>query len=114
MPLNYRQLTDELAVCGQISADDVPAIKAAGFQSVICNRPDDEEGSQPKASAIEAAAVMSGLEYRYIPVVSGAITSANVSDMAKALDSLPGPVFAYCRSGGRCANLFNLVQSQRT
>ena len=37
----------------------------------------------------------------------------NVDDQAAALDSLPGPVLAYCRSGARCTNLFGLVQQKR-
>jgi uncharacterized protein (TIGR01244 family) len=42
--------------------------------------------------------------------VSGAITRENVEDQAKALEELEGPVFAYCRSGARCTNLYGLVQ----
>ena len=47
--MEYRQITDEYAVSGQIAADDIAAIKAAGFRSIICNRPDDEQPGQPTA-----------------------------------------------------------------
>ncbi len=108
--MEYRQISDNYSVSGQILPEDIAAIKAAGFKSVICNRPDDEQPGQPSASSVETAAQAAGLEFRYIPVVSGQITSENVADQAAALEELQGPVFAYCRSGARCTNLYGLVR----
>ena len=110
--MEYRQITDDYSVAGQLTAADVQAAKAAGFKAMICNRPDSEDGAVPHAE-VEAAAKAAGLEFRYIPVVSGQITMENVDDQAAALDSLPGPVLAYCRSGARSTNLFGLVQQKR-
>ena len=107
--MEIRKLNDDFAVAGQISADHVPAIAQAGFKSLVCNRPDSEDGAVPH-DGIEAAAKSAGLEFRFIPVVSGAINEENVRDMAAALKSLPTPVLAYCRTGGRCMNLYGLVQ----
>lgn len=104
--MQYRQITEDYAVSPQISAADVALIKEAGFKSVICNRPDNEDPGQPPAAAIQAAVEAAGLEWRWVPVISGGMTQDNVADQADALDELPGPVFAYCRSGTRCANLF--------
>lgn len=108
--MQYRQLTDQYAVAPQIGVDDVRLIKEAGFRSVICNRPDHEDPGQPDAGEIEAAVQAAGLEFRWIPVVSGQLTEENIVDQSDALAELPGPVLAYCRSGTRCANLFNAVQ----
>ena len=83
------------------------------LRSVICNRPDDEQPGQPAHDAIKAAVEAAGLAFRYIPVVSGQITGGNVEDQAQALDDLEGPVFAYCRSGARCTNLYALVQDMK-
>ena len=41
------------------------------------------------------------------------MTAQNVEDQTAALDELPGPVFAYCRSGTRCTNLFAGVQQAK-
>lgn len=41
------------------------------------------------------------------------MTAENVEDQAEALDELDGPVFAYCRSGARCTNLFVTIQQQK-
>jgi len=110
--MEIRQLTEDYSVAPQIGAEHVPLIKAAGFKSIISNRPDSEDGAVPH-DAIEAAAREAGLEFRFIPVVSGQMTQQNVDDQAAALDELPKPVLAYCRSGTRCTNLYALVQQQR-
>ena len=108
--MEYRQISDNYAVSGQILPEDVAAVKAAGFRSVICNRPDDEQPGQPSADSVRLAAEAAGLTFRYIPVISGQITEQNVADQAAALEGLEGPVFAYCRSGARCTNLYALIQ----
>lgn len=111
--MDYRQIADDFAVTGQITAEDIPAVKAAGFKSIICNRPDQEEAGQPPHDGIQAAAEAAGLAFAYIPVVSGQITPENVADMAGALDELDGPVFAYCRSGARSTNLYMMARQSR-
>jgi uncharacterized protein (TIGR01244 family) len=108
--MEYRQISDNYSVSGQITPEDIAVIKAAGFKSVICNRPDNEQPGQPSADSVKNAAQAAGLEFRYIPVVSGQITEENVADQAIALEDLKGPVFAYCRSGARCTNLYALIQ----
>ncbi|MET3582280.1 uncharacterized protein (TIGR01244 family) [Mesorhizobium robiniae] len=111
--MEYREISEDYSVSGQIQPADVAAIKAAGFKSVICNRPDDEQPGQPSADTVKAAVEAAGLAFRYIPVVSGQITAENVEDQAEALDELEGPIFAYCRSGARCTNLYGLIQQQK-
>jgi uncharacterized protein (TIGR01244 family) len=110
--MEYRQIDDGFAVTGQITPDDVSAIKAAGFRSIVSNRPDSEDGAVPH-EGIEAAAREAGLAFRHIPVVSGAITPDDVAAMAAALDEMEGPIFAYCRSGARSANLYMMARQSR-
>ena len=111
--MEYRQISDDYSVSGQIQPEDIAAIKDAGFKSVICNRPDDEDAGQPRADQIKAAVEAAGLEFRWVPVISGQMTPRNVEQQAAALDELPGPVFAYCRSGTRCTNLFAGIQQMK-
>ncbi|TIO54795.1 MAG: TIGR01244 family phosphatase, partial [Mesorhizobium sp.] len=47
--MEYRQISEDYSVSGQIQPEDIVAIKDAGFKSVICNRPDDEQPGQPSA-----------------------------------------------------------------
>lgn len=108
--MQYRQIADDYAVSPQISAGEVAEIKAAGFKSVICNRPDNEDPGQPSHEEIQKAVEAAGLAFKWVPVISGQMTPDNVADQAAALYELPGPVFAYCRSGTRCANLYMGIQ----
>lgn len=110
--MDIRRVTDDFAVTGQIGPEAVADIAAAGFRSIVCNRPDTEDGAVPH-EAVEEAARAAGLEFRFLPVVSGAITDENVKEMSATLASLPTPVLAYCRTGTRCLNLFALVQQNQ-
>lgn len=107
--MEIRRVNDDFAVAGQIGPEAVADIAAAGFKSIVCNRPDTEDGAVPH-DAVEEAAKAAGLEFRFLPVVAGAITDEDVQEMTAILDSLPSPVLAYCRTGNRCLNLFALVQ----
>lgn len=110
--MEIRQVADGFSVSPQISASDVAAIKQAGFRSIICNRPDSEDGAVPHGE-VEAAANGAGLNFRYLPAISGQLTQANVDEMAAALGELEGPVLAYCRSGARSTNLY-VMASQKS
>ncbi|WP_368643337.1 TIGR01244 family sulfur transferase [Castellaniella ginsengisoli] len=104
---NYQTLTPAFSVAPQLQPADMQALADAGFKSVIINRPDGEGGpEQPLSDDVLRAAQAAGLQARYQPVVSGAITAADVAEFASLLQELPAPVLAFCRSGTRCTNLF--------
>jgi uncharacterized protein (TIGR01244 family) len=96
------QINDGLSVAGQIAKSDIAALAKAGFGMIINNRPDNEEPGQLTAAEAEAEAKKQGLEYRYLPIVTGNITRAQVAEFQKLLLRGPGPVLAHCRSGTRC------------
>ena len=100
-----------LSVSPQILPEDIAAIAAAGFRSVMCNRPDGEAADQPAFAEIEAAARAAGLEAAYLPVVSGQVKDADAEAFATVFATLPKPVFAYCRSGTRSATLWSLAEA---
>jgi sulfide:quinone oxidoreductase len=106
--LPIHQLTDRLSVAAQISADDIAGLAAAGFRSVINNRPDDEVEGQPSNAALAAVAAQHGLAWRYLPVRSGQVGDQDADDFADALRELPAPVLAFCRSGTRSSSLWAL------
>ncbi|HEX8738637.1 MAG TPA: TIGR01244 family sulfur transferase [Casimicrobiaceae bacterium] len=107
MTLQYKWLESDFATAAQIAAEDVAAIAAAGFRTIVNNRPDHEGGpAQPTSEAIERAAKAAGLDYAYLPVKSAMQTPAEVEAMEELLDRLPKPVLGFCRSGTRTANLY--------
>jgi len=109
------KLADRLAVAGQIAPDDVAGIAAQGYRVLINNRPDGEEASQPAGSAIAAAAAAAGMEYHYLPVTHADFPGPGFDAMCALLRDDSRPVFAFCRSGTRCANLWvaSLPESRR-
>lgn len=107
--MEFTKLTDRLTTSPQIRLEEVAEIAAAGFRSIICNRPEGEEQGQPTADQIGAAARGAGLGFAHVPAVSGAITDADGLAMKRALDELPGPVLAYCRSGARSRKLAEMA-----
>ncbi len=109
--LDIKTLSPELGVTGQVAAEDLPAIAAAGYRSILCNRPDHEGADQPTFQQIEQAALACGLVTQYQPVTSGGVTAADGLAFAQLLRVLPSPVLAYCRSGARSTTLWHLAQS---
>ncbi len=110
-PINA--LTADFAVAPQLSPEDMVAVAAAGFKSVIINRPDFEGGpDQPTSAAVSAAALAAGLRVEYQPVVSGGMTVDDVTRFAELLKSMPSPILAYCRSGTRCTVLHRAATGQ--
>ncbi|WP_189411870.1 TIGR01244 family sulfur transferase [Neogemmobacter tilapiae] len=109
--MDIRRLTDSYAVSPQIAVEDLQAIKAAGFTTVIDNRPDGEIPPDLHTPVMKAAAEALGLTFVVNPVIGGALTMENVSLQRQAMESATGPVFAYCASGNRCSVVWALAQA---
>lgn len=104
-----QRVDDSLCVTAQVQPQDMAAFAAAGIRSVINNRPDYEGGaSQPTSAQLEAAARAAGLEYRYLPVPPAGHTPEQARSMVSAVDALPQPVVAFCRTGRRSAALYRM------
>ncbi len=109
--MDTRKLTEEVSVSSQITDADVTTLVAAGFRSIICNRPDGESADQQNVAEIRAAAENAGLQFCDLPVISGQVTYDDVVAFRKAIADLPGPILAYCRSGTRSTMLWALAES---
>lgn len=109
--MDIRNLTESYAVTPQITPEDVAAIKAAGFTTVINNRPDAEIPAEVQAAALRAVVEAAGLDYIENPVVGGAITMENVTAQGAAIAAAKGPVLAYCASGNRSSIVWALSQA---
>ena len=107
-----RKVDDSISVAPQISVDDVAAIKAAGFTTIVNNRPDDEEAGQIPGDAIRGAAEAAGLSYTAIPITHAGFSYPQIAAMAEVLGAADGPVLAFCRSGTRSCNLWALAQAK--
>ncbi|OYR17715.1 metallo-beta-lactamase superfamily protein [Brucella grignonensis] len=94
-------VTEKFSVVGQIQPSDFAELRRLGFKTVINNRPDGEDTTQPGSDAEEAAAKAAGLDYVFIPVTSTCMPENDVRRFAETIVASDGPVIAHCRSGAR-------------
>lgn len=110
--MDLRKLTDELTVAPQIGIDEIATAADQGFKTIICNRPEGEEPSQPITEDMADAAGDAGLTFVHQPVISGNMSFDDVDQFSKLIDDMPKPILAYCRSGTRCSTLWALSQAR--
>ena len=109
--MDIRPITPDYAVSPQIEPGDLTAIKAAGYVTVIDNRPDGEIPPHLHMAEMRKAAEALGLTFVANPVIGGAMTMDNVMAQGLAVAASPGPVFAYCASGNRSSIVWALSQA---
>ena len=109
MAFTYTWIAPDFATSAQMTADDVAEAAAAGFRSIVNNRPDFEGGP---AQAIAQAASAAGVDYAFLPVQSAFQTPAEIARMGELLGTLPKPMLAFCRSGTRSGNLYRAAKAR--
>ena len=108
----FAKLNDNLSVAPQLSPEDLQEAAAAGFRSIINNRPDGEAPDQPSSDTLASAAQRLGLAYRHIPVVPGKVSADQVEAFEEALAATAGPTLAFCRTGTRSTSLWALAAAR--
>ncbi len=109
--MDIRALTPTYAVSPQIDLADLAVIKAAGFTTVIDNRPDGEIPGALHAAAMKSAAEALGLTFVINPILPGDFSAHVLATQKSAVAASIGPVFAYCASGNRCSCVWALMQA---
>jgi len=107
--MDIKQLDDKVAVSAQIAPADIAEIARRGFRTLICNRPDGEDVTQPEFEEIAAAARAAGMETIFQPVTSATMSVEDARRFGDAVDKSDGPAFAYCRTGTRCTMLWTIA-----
>lgn len=104
--MELNQLSPEFAATTQLTTADLKQAEAAGFRTIVNNRPDGETPDQPSSSEMEAAAHKLGLGYAYIPIIPGELSDREALELRQVMATMETPVLGYCRSGGRTAALW--------
>jgi len=104
--MDIRQINDEYSVTGQIDIEDLDEIKAMGFKSIVCHRPDFESPDQPLFADIAKRAGELGLSISHVPVGPTGVDATAVAGMVDALDEFERPMLGYCRSGARSTAIY--------
>ena len=108
------RVSGDISVSPQLDPAAMAGVAAAGFKSVVNNRPDFEGGpDQPTSAAIEAAARAAGLHYVHLPVHPAIQTPEEIARFAALLSELPKPLLAFCRSGTRSGKLYQAATAPR-
>jgi uncharacterized protein (TIGR01244 family) len=105
------KIIDDYVVSDQITEADIETLKAAGFKTIFCNRPDNEEQNQIPVNAIQSKAIESGLNFVHQPVIGGQISQKDIDQFSDYYDESEKPIFAYCRTGTRSSMLWALSES---
>lgn len=109
--MDIRPISPAYAVSPQIAPEDMPAIVAAGFKTVLCNRPDAEVPPGLQAAPIGAAAKAAGLRFVENPITHQTLAQT-VAPQYAAMAGSDGPVLAYCASGTRSSIVWSLGQAK--
>ena len=110
--MDLRQVDGNFAVSPQLSEADIAAVAAAGYRTVICNRPDGEEPGQPTEATMRKAATDAGIEFHFVPVSGHQFPEAALKRFAEIRREAEGPTLAYCRSGTRSIMLETLANPE--
>ena len=114
MSIVTTKLDEKLFVTSQISVDDLAEIASAGYKSIICNRSDHEEGeTQPTSLELEKAARILGINFIYLPIEIGPISTRKIESFNKLLIEFPGPILAFCNTGNRARALYELNKQKK-
>ncbi|MGM0914751.1 MAG: TIGR01244 family sulfur transferase [Pseudomonadota bacterium] len=110
--MQIHELEPGFAICEAITPDDLDEVARRGFRAVICNRRPGEAEDHPDDRALSQRAAELGLEWRCIPVTPGEYSEADIETFGQALETLPTPILAFCRSGKRALHLWAQARSR--
>ena len=110
--MQLNKIIDDYVVSEQITSDDIQKIKEAGFKTIFCNRPDNEEKNQITVKSIQDEATKNGINFIHQPVIGGQLTKKDIEDFTHHFNNAEKPIFAYCRTGTRCSMLWALSESK--
>ncbi len=111
--MHIHELEPGFAISGAVTPADLDEVADRGFRSVICNRRPGEAEDHPDDRALSARAAELGLQWRAIPVAPGEYSDADIEAFGRALDELPSPILAFCRTGKRAVHLWAHAHSQQ-
>ena len=108
--MNILNIHEIYNVSPQIHPSDVITLSEAGFEKVICNRPDFEVPPEIQSKEIEKVAKECGILFEYHPLTHDTMNAHNIKKQMGFLDNCTNSVLTYCASGTRCTVAWALGQ----
>ena len=112
--MHIKPLDAQFSLADAVYPQDMAAVKAAGFRTLICHRQPGEADDHADAAPLAAAAGQAGLRWCEIPVTPGQYTDEALALFKQAVADLPPPYLVFCRSGRRAACMWALYQAGET
>ncbi|AVI61538.1 TIGR01244 family sulfur transferase [Halomonas sp. GFAJ-1] len=104
--MQTQPLEKGVEITSSLTVEALEDVKAKGFKTVICNCKAGESDEFPDEAAYRQKAEAIGLHWVHIPVAPGDYRPADVEAFAQAMQQLPRPILAFCRSGKRATHLW--------
>ncbi len=102
--MQTKPLEPGVEITSALTLDELEEVKARGFHTVVCNRIEGESEDFPDEARYREKAEQLGLAWVHIPVKPGEYSEADIRAFAEALQQLPRPLLAFCRSGKRATH----------
>lgn len=103
--MDIKSVSSRFCVTTQVAPDDLAAVAAAGFSTLICHRPDGEGEDQPAAEALKSAAQEHGIAFHYIPITPGQFDAEKVEEFQALRRTCEGRVLGFCKTGARAVTI---------
>ena len=110
--MQTKSLEPGVEITSALTVDELKEVKARGFHAVVCNRIEGESEDFPDEASYREKAEQIGLTWVHIPVKPGEYSEADIRAFAEALQQLPRPLLAFCRSGKRATHLWAYAKRQ--
>jgi uncharacterized protein (TIGR01244 family) len=95
-----REITNELAIAGQLTVNDLQPLIGRGYRSVVNLRSPDEPGClESEQQEIEAL----GLSYINLPIQVEDLSCDEVTAILQSIAKLPKPALVHCDNGIRAS-----------
>ncbi|MDF1561628.1 MAG: sulfur transferase domain-containing protein [Deltaproteobacteria bacterium] len=108
---NGKQIGDDLLIGGQPTPEQLEALKAAGYRTVISLQSESEEGAET-VLAVARNTFGAGAVHLPVPGVLG-VDEDNAAKLHEALKTARergGKIVIHCRTGGRASALYALAR----
>ncbi|MCU0566828.1 MAG: protein tyrosine phosphatase family protein [Oculatellaceae cyanobacterium Prado106] len=107
---NVKQLSNDIAITGQLNLAQLQEAAEEGFQAVLNLRSPDEEGSlSDEQEQVEAV----GLDYVNVPVATASLNEALTDQVLQTIDELPKPLLIHCASSMRAGAMATMYVATR-
>jgi len=110
--MQIHELEHGFAIADAVAPADLDEIARRGFRTVICNRRPGEADDHPDDRQLRERAAELGLAWRCVPVTPGDYGEADIAAFSQALDELPAPILAFCKTGKRAVHLWAHARSR--